>query len=67
MKCICGKEASQQFCPECHALDWIRRGMPEDEIMYDEDCPETSEKDWKDSSIISFKIEQNGKNHTDNR
>ena len=38
------------------ALDWVKRGMPEDEIKYSDDCPKLTEEQLREFEPASFKI-----------
>ena len=38
---------------ELYLLDWVKRGRPQEEIVYGEDDPPTTVEDWRDAEVIS--------------
>lgn len=38
------------------ADDWIARDRPESEIVYDEDAPKTTAKDWADAQTVQVRF-----------
>ena len=40
------------------ALAWVARGMPDSEIVYDDDAPPTTTADWKDAKTVRVKFSQ---------
>ncbi|MBF0332096.1 MAG: hypothetical protein HQL40_00420 [Alphaproteobacteria bacterium] len=38
------------------ALDWIARGCPESEIVYDDDAPRTTAADWADAETVEVRF-----------
>jgi hypothetical protein len=41
---------------EAAALAWVARGMPDDEIVYDDQAPRTTGADWKDAETVCVKF-----------
>jgi hypothetical protein len=39
-----------------YILDWMRRGMPEEEIVYSSDAPPTTEKQWATGIASRFEF-----------
>jgi len=53
--------ASPTISPEEQAAiaaadDWIARGRPESEIVYDKDEPKTTAKDWADAQTVQVRF-----------
>lgn len=53
---ISPEEQAAIAAAEAAADDWIARGRPESEIVYDEDAPKTAAKDWADAQTVQIRF-----------